>query len=188
MDGGKIAVRPMRREDAEVFAREEIAQGWIYASPEKLLARMADAEKGLCAAWTAELDGVPAGYVSLYYRPGDGPFAGKGIPEIVDMDVLEKFRRRGVASALVSRMLVLMPAGDVSVTTFRAGDAKGAAPRALYARFGFEPAEELMEFDYPVQRMVLRAERRAGEGRGDARPDAAQHMEEADGNQEGRVH
>ena len=104
------------------------------------------------------------------------------------MAVRPGMRRRGVASALVRRMLVLMPAGDVSVTTFRAGDAKGAAPRALYARFGFEPAEELMEFDYPVQRMVLRAERRAGDGRGDARPDAAQHMEEADGNQEGRVH
>lgn len=104
------------------------------------------------------------------------------------MAVRPGMRRRGVASALVRRMLEEMPAGDVSVTTFRAGDAKGVAPRALYARFGFEPAEELMEFDYPVQRMVLRAERRAGDGRGDARPDAARHMEEADGNKEGRVH
>ena len=63
------------------------------------------------------------------------------------MAVRPGMRRRGVASALVRRMLEEMPAGDVSVTTFRAGDAMGVAPRALYARFGFEPAEELMEFD-----------------------------------------
>lgn len=137
MNGGKIAVRPMRREDAEVFAREEIAQGWIHASPEKLLARMADVEKGLCAAWTAELDGAPAGYVSLYYCPGSGPFAGKGIPEIVDLDVLEKFRRRGVASALMDEAEALA-AKQGSIVSIGVGlhSGYGAAQR-MYVRRGY---------------------------------------------------
>lgn len=65
------------------------------------------------------------------------------------------FRRRGVASSLVKKMLELMPNGDIEVTTFRENDGKGTAPRALYKRLGFVPAELFLEFDYPVQRFVL---------------------------------
>ncbi len=72
------------------------------------------------------------------------------------MAVHPSYRRSGIASALVAEMLRRMPEGDISVTTFRAGDAKGAAPRALYQKFGFTPDELLVEFDYPVQRFVLR--------------------------------
>lgn len=98
------------------------------------------------------------------------------------MAVHPRLRRRGVARALVSEMLRLMPAGDISVTTFRAGDERAVAPRALYASFGFEPAEEFYEFDYPVQRMVLRVESRAAGLPADARAGRKRHMEEADGN------
>jgi ribosomal protein S18 acetylase RimI-like enzyme len=72
------------------------------------------------------------------------------------MAVHPEYRCTGVASELVSEMLRLMPDGDISVTTFREGDSKGIAPRALYQKFGFEPGELLNEFDYPVQRFVLR--------------------------------
>lgn len=65
------------------------------------------------------------------------------------------FRRCGVASVLIKKMLALMPEGDIEVTTFREDDEKGTAPRALYRRFGFVPAELFFEFDYPVQRFVL---------------------------------
>ena len=66
-------------------------------------------------------------------------------------------RQRGIASALIERMLALFPPGvDITVTTFREGDPKGAAPRALYRRFGFEPGELVTEFGYPTQRFVLR--------------------------------
>ena len=71
------------------------------------------------------------------------------------MAVHPAYRRRGVASALVSEMLRRMPEGDVTVTTFREGDEKGTAPRGLYERLGFEPEELFYEFGYPVQRFVL---------------------------------
>ncbi len=65
-------------------------------------------------------------------------------------------RRRGIAAALIEGMLALYPPDeDLSVTTFRADDPKGTAPRALYRRFGFEPGELLTEFGYPHQRFVL---------------------------------
>ena len=56
---------------------------------------------------------------------------------------------------MISEMLRLMPDVDISVTTYREGDEKGIAPRALYQRFNFVPEELCMEFDYPVQRFVL---------------------------------
>ncbi len=71
------------------------------------------------------------------------------------MAVAPEYRRRGVASALISEMLRCMPDGDISVTTFRVGDPKALAPRSLYAKFGFEPDALLVEYGYPVQRMVL---------------------------------
>ena len=74
------------------------------------------------------------------------------------LGVSPEHRRRGIASGLLEKALdELDPARDITVTTFREGDEKGAAPRALYERFGFEAEELIEEFGYPVQRFVLRA-------------------------------
>ena len=66
-------------------------------------------------------------------------------------------RRRGVAAALMEKALgELDSSRDITVTTFREGDEKGTAPRALYRRFGFEEGDLTEEFGYPNQIMVLR--------------------------------
>ncbi len=98
-----IRIRLLKEEDASRFAEEERKQGW-HSTPEKLLGRLKDYREGKCVPLVAELDGVPAGYVNVYH-PDCGfswtPFAGMGLPEIVDFAVLEKFRRRGVGTALM---------------------------------------------------------------------------------------
>lgn len=66
-----------------------------------------------------------------------------------------EYRRHHVAETLIRKMAELMPEGDISVTTFREGDPMGTAPRALYRKLGFQPAELLTEFDYPVQKFIL---------------------------------
>ena len=69
------------------------------------------------------------------------------------------YRRKGIASALLDQALFeLDRSRDITVTTFRENDEKGAAPRALYRRFGFAEGELLVEFGYPVQQFVLRGQ------------------------------
>ncbi|ERI95018.1 acetyltransferase, GNAT family, partial [Clostridiales bacterium oral taxon 876 str. F0540] len=72
------------------------------------------------------------------------------------MAVHPNHRRRGIAAAMIEKMLSLFPNGiDISVTTFRENDIKGIAPRQLYRKFGFEEDELVTEFNYPNQKFIL---------------------------------
>lgn len=65
-------------------------------------------------------------------------------------------RRCGIGSSLLEKSLdELDRSREISVSTFREDDEKGAAPRALYKKFGFKEAELIEEFGYPNQRFVL---------------------------------
>lgn len=71
-----------------------------------------------------------------------------------------EFRRQGAGTILVKRALdELDRSRDITVSTFRADDEKGAAPRALYFSFGFTEGELTEEFGYPNQVLVLRPPR-----------------------------
>lgn len=68
------------------------------------------------------------------------------------------YRRRRIASALIEKMLTYLdPDRDIIVDTYREEDPLAAAPRALYIRFGFEPAELTERWGYPNQRFVRKA-------------------------------
>lgn len=65
-------------------------------------------------------------------------------------------RRKGIASAMIEKMISLFPGDvDISVTTFRGEDAKSTAPRELYKKYGFQEDELGIEFGYPTQKFVL---------------------------------
>lgn len=65
-------------------------------------------------------------------------------------------RRCGVATCLLSKALEQLDRTiDISVSTFREGDEKGIAPRALYKKFGFVEDELTEEFGYPNQVFLL---------------------------------
>lgn len=99
-DDGIILIRDLCETDPVIFSEEERAQGWD-SSPEKLEMRLNDVSEGRAVALAAEYCGEPAGYVSVYPDCEWGALGGKGYPEIVDFNVLEKFRRRGVGSKLM---------------------------------------------------------------------------------------
>lgn len=69
------------------------------------------------------------------------------------MAVDPAFRHQGVASMMMD--YVLMQMENISVTTFRADDRKGLAPRALYKKYGFNEGELVEEFNYPHQKFYL---------------------------------
>lgn len=96
----KIVIRNMEDEDASVITEEELRQGW-NASIEKYQLRLKDQEEGRVVSLTAEYDGNVAGYINVYPDSGQGAFAGKGYPEIVDFGVLEKYRRHGIGGKLM---------------------------------------------------------------------------------------
>lgn len=98
----QLVIRDMVEADAEIITREEIAQGW-HQKLEKYLARLEHQKKGLCISLVAEYEGQVAGYINIYPRSIEGPFGNKDLPEIVDFGVLEKFRRKGIGSALMDQ-------------------------------------------------------------------------------------
>lgn len=72
------------------------------------------------------------------------------------MAVHPNYRREGIVSSMIEKMLSLFPSNvNVSVNTFREDDIKGIAPRALYKKYGFVEDKFVTEFNYPNQRFIL---------------------------------
>ena len=96
----ELTIRSMEEADARIFTDEEIAQGW-NSDISKYLTRLRDQAEGKCISLTAVYRGHPAGYINVYLTGLGGAFSGKGLPEIVDFGVLEKYRRRGIGNKLM---------------------------------------------------------------------------------------
>ncbi len=96
-----LIIRNMELADASVIAAGERAQGWLNASEEKYLRRLNDQAEGRATALTAVYHGEAVGYVNVYPNSVWGAFGGRGLPEIVDFGVLEKYQRHGIGSALM---------------------------------------------------------------------------------------
>lgn len=98
--------------------------------------------QALCVAARGEIIGV-----LLFSR---------GRNMICCLAVSPEHRRRGIASTLLERALAELDRGaPITVSTFREGDEKGVAPRALYRKFGFNAGELTEEFGYPNQVFTL---------------------------------
>lgn len=70
--------------------------------------------------------------------------------------VLPEYRKQGIANMLLSTALSnLDRTKNITVSTFREGDTKGIAPRALYKKFCFVEGELIEEFGYSNQRFIL---------------------------------
>lgn len=67
-----------------------------------------------------------------------------------------KYRRQGAASAMLTEALSRLDRSrEITVSTFREGDPKAPAPRALYRRFGFVEGPLGVDLDYPTQEFIL---------------------------------
>ena len=62
---------------------------------------LTEQEEGQRLVLVAFLEGLFAGYLTVKWKSEYPPFAAQGIPEINDLNVLLRFRRRGIATALI---------------------------------------------------------------------------------------
>ena len=138
LDKQPIMIRDLKPEDAEIITREEIAQGW-HQTIDKYLTRLDHQKQGFCISLVAEYEGNVAGYINVYPKSITGPFGNKDIPEIVDFGVLEKYRRRGIGSALMDQAEKI--AGQYADTVYLCvglHEGYGSAQR-MYVKRGYIP-------------------------------------------------
>lgn len=95
-----ILIRDMEPADAQAITDGEVEQGW-NASIDKYEMRLKHQAAGMSVALVAEYRGCVAGYINVYPNSPWGAFGNMGYPEIVDFGVLEKYRCRGIGSALM---------------------------------------------------------------------------------------
>lgn len=134
----RITVRDMRMDDALSLFEAEKALG--YGDPEnRFPGRVKDAADGKCVALVAEADGLPVGYVCVYWEPDHGPFSGTRVPEIHDFGVLSTHRRLGAGSLLMEAAETIA-AGRSDRVWLAVGLHHWYGPaQRLYGRRGFIP-------------------------------------------------
>jgi len=133
-----LLIRDMKTEDAQIITREEIAQGW-HQTIDKYLTRLEHQKQGLCISLAAEYKGCVAGYINVYKKAAEGPFSGMDIPEITDFGVLEKYRRKGIGTALMDQAeRIAGQYADMVCLGVGLHSGYGSAQR-MYARRGYVP-------------------------------------------------
>lgn len=135
---GDLIIRDMIASDAPALAAAEAAQGW-QPTLEKHERRLRDQAAGECVSLVAALHGAPVGYIHVYPDSRWGAFGGRGWPEIMDFNVLEKHRRRGVGSRLMDvAEAVAARCSDTVYLGVGLHSGYGSAQR-LYVKRGYIP-------------------------------------------------
>lgn len=135
---GQLVVRGLKESDAAVFAAEERAQGW-NTTEDKFISRLKDEKDGIAIPLAAEYDGNPAGYVNLYPNAPWGSYGKMGYTEIIDFGVLEKYRNRGIGSALMD-VAEKIAAAYSDAVYLAVGLYRGYGPaQRMYVKRGYIP-------------------------------------------------
>lgn len=133
-----VTVRGMRESDIAALSEGFAAQGWSK-QPEQFARYLSEQESGARRVLVAEWQGQAAGYVTLLPDSPGGPFAGTGLPEIVDFNVLIKFQRHGIGSCLLDAAEALAGReSDTVVLGVGLHPGYGSAQR-MYVKRGYLP-------------------------------------------------
>ncbi|MEL6250643.1 MAG: GNAT family N-acetyltransferase [Bacteroidota bacterium] len=95
-----IHLRALKESDALPIEQAFKAQGW-GKSASKYIRYFQYQQSGTRDIILAEWEGEFSGYLTIQWVSGYHFFKVKGIPEIVDMNVLKKFQRRGIATVMM---------------------------------------------------------------------------------------
>jgi GNAT superfamily N-acetyltransferase len=97
-----VQIRLLEESDPPSIAAAFTNMGWN--KPETQYRRYLHEQlAGTRTCFVGIIDGQFAGYVTVDWRPTYAAFADLNIPEIQDLNVLTKYRRKGIASRLLDR-------------------------------------------------------------------------------------
>ncbi len=134
----RVTIRELKRDDAQALSHAFSAQGWN--KPESLfLTYYTEQNQGKRKVFVAEFDGELLGYVTVLPFAKEGPYKGKKIPQIVDFNVLEIYRKNGVGTKLLdeAEKFVFNKSDKVVLGV---GLHKGYGPaQRLYVKRGYIP-------------------------------------------------
>ncbi|MEM9919527.1 MAG: GNAT family N-acetyltransferase [Bacteroidota bacterium] len=134
----KIILRKISLEDCVKISQAFSEQSWNKAVSQYQL-YVQYQEQGIRDVIIAEFEGVFAGYLTIHWKSDYTAFREKGIPEVVDLNVLKKFQRKGIASRLMeeaeSRIKKVSPFAGIG---FGLTKDYGAA-QILYINRGYKP-------------------------------------------------
>lgn len=87
----------------------------------------------------ATVDGDFAGYLAIKWKPDYPPFQENGIPEVVDFNVLHKYQRKGIGTALMDeaerRIKRVSPVAGIGFGVFK----DYGKAQILYVKRGYVP-------------------------------------------------
>jgi len=126
-------------DDINILSSEFAKQGWKGKTPELFTKYFNEQNLGIRHVVVALVDNCVAGYVTLLPNDIEGPFANKNIPTVCDFNVIIKYRRRGVGSALMDAVEALSKeTSDIICLGVGLYSDYGTAQR-MYAKRGYIP-------------------------------------------------
>ncbi len=133
-----IILREMTVNDPAIIAEAFAAQGWDKPTSQ-YVRYLQESRAGRRTNLLADYEGHFAGYVTIVWESDYPPFLQAGIPEITDFNVLIKFRRMKIGTALMDEA-----ERRIALRSLVAGlgvclHSDYGAAQALYARRGYIP-------------------------------------------------
>ena len=133
-----IALRPMSEADCVTISEAFAGQGWNkpVSQYQNYLRQSAEGKRDILVA---EVQGGFAGYVTIMWDSGYPPFREAHIPEIVDLNVLKRYQRQGVATMLLdeAEQRIVQRSPIIGIGVGLTSD-YGVA-QSLYAKRGYVP-------------------------------------------------
>jgi len=142
----QLDIRALRAADCEAIHQAFVAQGWGKPAA-KYYKYLEFQSKGVRDILVATIEEEFAGYLTINWTSHYPPFKAQGIPEIVDFNVLMKFQRKRIGTALMDEA-----ESRISRVSRYAGIGFGVtkdygAAQILYIKRGYIPDGEGMLLD-----------------------------------------
>ena len=133
-----LLIRSMEIDDARIFHETYLSYGWdssieVYENYYK------EQEENKRKVFVAVYEGKVCGLCTLVLNPTEGPWVGKGYPEIIDLSVFRHAQNKGIGNKLLD--VIEQEAAKVSDTVFLAvglHSGYGTAQR-IYVKRGYIP-------------------------------------------------